>query len=66
VLTSVGDRRRWPDFGEGRSAVELGGGSGLHDGRRSGGQLAIGPVFWMRVGIADLLVVTDCSDSARG
>jgi hypothetical protein len=46
--------------------VELRGGSGLHDGRRSGGQLAIGPVFWMRVGIADLLVVTDCSDSARG
>jgi hypothetical protein len=42
VLTSVGDGWRWPDFGEGRPAVELGGGSGLHDGRRSDGQLATG------------------------
>jgi hypothetical protein len=25
-----------------------------------------GSVFWMRLGVADLLVVTDCSDSAGG
>jgi hypothetical protein len=25
-----------------------------------------GPMFWMRLGVADLLVVTDCSNSARG
>jgi hypothetical protein len=42
VLTSVGDGWRWPDFGEGRLAVELGGSSGLHDGRRFEGQLATG------------------------
>jgi hypothetical protein len=66
VLTNGGDGRRWLDFGEGRPAVELVGGSGLHGGRCSGGQLVSGAGVLSRLGIADLLVVTDCSGSASG
>jgi hypothetical protein len=66
VLTNSGDGWRWLDFGKGRPAVDLVGGSGLHGGRCSAGQLASGAGVLTRLGIADLLVVTDCSDSASG